>query len=165
MPTDGPVLSLGKTFGSAILSFEVVRRWRLKSGPYRVVPCGFRLGSFASFRQYPLTRQLWTRVPLRLTAGCRTLNAVIVVRIHEGEPMHSQNHAGVAQRQEQRSHTAKVGCSNQPTGTNFLAPIFWTNPAVVQWPERLIVAQETAVRLGSQGPILKDCIMTTSKGA
>jgi hypothetical protein len=24
--------------------------------------------------------------PLRLTAGCRTLNAVIVVRIHEGEP-------------------------------------------------------------------------------
>ena len=25
--------------------------------------------------------------PLRLTAGCRTLNATIVVRIHEGEPM------------------------------------------------------------------------------
>src|ERR1700737_1208390 len=25
--------------------------------------------------------------PLRLTAGCRTLNARIVVRIHEGEPI------------------------------------------------------------------------------
>ncbi len=25
--------------------------------------------------------------PLRLTAGCRTLNAAIVVRIHEGEPL------------------------------------------------------------------------------
>src|SRR5882762_10794585 len=34
---------------------------------------------------------------------------------------------------EQRSHTAKVGCSSQPTGTN---------PAVVQRPERLNVAQE-----------------------
>jgi hypothetical protein len=40
-----------------------------------------------------------------------------VVRIHEGEPLF-HNHAGVAQRQEQRSHTAKVGCSNQPIGTN-----------------------------------------------
>jgi hypothetical protein len=38
-----------------------------------------------------------TAVPLRLTAGCRTLNAVIVVRIHEGEPF-IHNHAGVAQR-------------------------------------------------------------------
>ena len=38
-----------------------------------------------------------TPVPLRLTAGCRTLNAVIVVRIHEGEPF-IHNHAGVAQR-------------------------------------------------------------------
>ena len=35
-------------------------------------------------------------VPLRLTAGCRTLNAAIVVRIHEGEPTRN---AGVAQRQ------------------------------------------------------------------
>jgi len=31
LPTRGLVFSLGKTFGSAILSFEVVRRWRLKS--------------------------------------------------------------------------------------------------------------------------------------
>jgi hypothetical protein len=30
--TDVLFFSLGKTFGSAILSFEIVRRWRLKSG-------------------------------------------------------------------------------------------------------------------------------------
>ena len=50
-------------------------------------------------------------LPLRLTAGCRTLNAAIVVRIHEGERRCSS-------AEERRSHTAKVGCSNQPTGTN-----------------------------------------------
>ena len=40
-----PTFSLGKTFGSAILSFEVVCRWRLKSGLIELVPCDFRLGS------------------------------------------------------------------------------------------------------------------------
>jgi hypothetical protein len=39
------------------------------------------------------------------------LNAAIVVRIHEGERRCSS-------AEERRSHTAKVGCSNQPTGTN-----------------------------------------------
>ena len=56
---------------------------------------------------------------------------------------------------EQRSHTAKVGCSNQPTGTI---------PAVVQWPERLNVAQEVDGSIPSPGtnrfldidPILSD---------
>jgi hypothetical protein len=37
-----PTFSLGKTFGSAILSFEVVCRRRLKSGLIELVPCDFR---------------------------------------------------------------------------------------------------------------------------
>ena len=74
------------------------------------------------------------------------MNAAIVVRIHEGEPTLSRSNALRIERTlerprycrcssatEQRSHTAKVGCSSQPTGTN---------PAVVQRPERLNVAQE-----------------------
>jgi hypothetical protein len=47
-----PTFSLGKTFGSAILSFEVVCRWRLKLGLIELVPCDFRLGSMLS-KKYP----------------------------------------------------------------------------------------------------------------
>src|SRR5258705_7509164 len=56
----------------------------------------------------------------------------------------AQNPCRCSSAEERRSHTAKVGCSNQPTGTN---------PAVVQWPERLNVTQVTHVRLVPQGPI------------
>jgi hypothetical protein len=86
-------------------------------------------------------------LPLRLTAGCRTLNAVIVVRIHEGERRCSS-------AEERRSHTAKGGCSNQPTGTNFESELI---PAVVQWSERLNVNQVTHVRFVPQGPIERGC--------
>jgi hypothetical protein len=62
--------------------------------------------------------------PLRLTAGHCTLNAGIVVRAKTSR---------CSSAEERRSHTAKVGCSNQPTGTI---------PAVVQRSERLNVNQE-----------------------
>jgi hypothetical protein len=71
------------------------------------------------------------------------LNAAIVVRIHEGERRCSS-------AEERRSHTAKGGCSNQPTGTNFESELI---PAVVQWSERLNVNQVTHVRFVPQGPL------------
>ena len=82
-------------------------------------------------------------LPLRLTAGRRTLNAAIVVRIHEGERRCSS-------AEERRSHTAKGGCSNQPTGTNRES---WLIPAVVQWSERLNVNQEAGGSTPSPGTI------------
>ncbi len=93
-------------------------------------------------------------VPRRLTAGHCTLNAGIVVRIHAGEPAEFRSlrnlpcSAGVAQRPERRSHTAKVGCSNQPAGTSNI-------PAVVQWSERLIVAQVADGSTPSPGTIAR----------
>jgi hypothetical protein len=87
----------------------------------------------------PLGRTI--SLPLRLTAGRRTLNAAIVVRIHEGERRCSS-------AEERRSHTAKGGCSNQPTGTNFESELI---PAVVQWSERLNVNQEVGGSTPSPG--------------
>src|SRR5215831_1021590 len=54
--------------------------------------------------------------PLRLTAGCRTLNARIVVRIHEGGANASKKRL-CSSAVEQPSHTRRVGCSIQPIGT------------------------------------------------
>jgi hypothetical protein len=94
-------------------------------------------------------------VPLRLTAGCRTLNAVIVVRIHEGEPIHSQpcrcSSAARAALSYGEGRLFKSTRRHHFFATSPLPPILAhqflrTNPAVVQRPERLIVAQETAVR-------------------
>src|ERR1700730_13802810 len=45
-----------------------------------------RLSSEVTRVQIPQVGPFTTAFPLRLTAGCRTLNATIVVRIHEGEP-------------------------------------------------------------------------------
>ena len=116
-------------------------------------------------------------VPLRLTAGCRTLNAAIVVRIHEGEPTRN---AGVAQRQSgaliRRRSVVQISppapafaASRLRLASHSVAKIARRSfsegglqniPAVVQRSERLNVDQVTHVRFVPQGPagrLMKGC--------
>lgn len=106
---------------------------RLSSGTTRV-----QIPQVAPIRPCLDERSLF---PLRLTAGCRTLNAAIVVRIHEGEPTRN---AGVAQRKSGALIRRRSVVQISPP-----API----PAVVQWPERLNVNQEVGGSTPSPGTI------------
>jgi hypothetical protein len=93
--------------------------------------------------------------PLRPTAGCRTLNAAIVVRIHEGEPLSVRRLPPEHCTPGRRSSAVRAALS-YGEGRLFKSTrrhqCGGSVPAVVQRRERLNVARETAVRFRPQGP-------------
>src|SRR5262249_26243598 len=99
---------------------EVFARYRAQILPSS---SGSRTAAFQAVRRGCKSRRQDQNFPLRPTTGWRTLNAAIVVRIKEGGAKTACRlralgpNCRCSSAVERRSHTAKVGCSNQSSGT------------------------------------------------